>query len=346
MKRGITFLTIVIAVVIMLIFASTATISIINVSNNSSKTKIATEYAYVQEAVNNYYNQNNDYPTTSSVTVDLQNVNNGDLIQFNLEDNKDNKIILYQIDLTLLGNLDLVYGKESQTSDIYAVSKKTGNIYYLQGVKIGSKTYFTLTDELKEIINYVDKNESTVTLDGISFVPSTKNWTNKKIATKVLIPNKYTNVTVSVVYNSTNKNYNNYNEVNSFNQYYIDDIEGNYVINVAYNNGQNQTFNVSNFDNVAPVVSISNKVDIVAKDGNESYSYVSITNKSDDLSGIKYIKYEKEKIETNDIATYFKTNGIELQKDIIEFDNTTKNITVYVEDNAGNYSYARIDVSN
>ena len=50
MKKGITFMTVIIAVVIMIIFVSTVTISSISILNDSTKNKFATEIAFIQEA--------------------------------------------------------------------------------------------------------------------------------------------------------------------------------------------------------------------------------------------------------------------------------------------------------
>lgn len=107
-----------------------------------------------------------------------------------------------------------------------------------------------------------------------------------------------------------------------------------------------QTYAITNFDNISPTFVVSDRIDLVSNDNNSSsYSYIEVKDVVDEFSGIKYIKYERENItDTNsqdavdDIAIYFKTNGINLNSDMIEIDENTKYITVYVEDNAGNYS--------
>ncbi len=351
MKKGITFMTIISAVIIMIIFISTVTISSMSILNNSNKTKFATEIAYIQEAVNNYLDKYNEYPILSSINVDLDNVEENDLEQFNDEDKTgDNIVVLYVLDFNKLGNIERIYGK-GNTSDknIYALSKTTGKVYYLKGVNVGSTTYFTLTDDLKKIINYVPTNNNSVTKDGISFIPSTLNWTADIITTRIVVSDKYTDngkeVDVSVRYSSNGeKKYTITKDSN--NECIVDDIIGNYSIKVKYGDGnsQTQTFSITNFDNVPPSFEVSDRIDLISREEGTHYSYVEVKNVADDLSGIKSIKYERENIsDTNknddfdEIATYFKTNGIELNGDIIEFDQSTKYITIYVEDNAGNY---------
>lgn len=351
-KRGITLVAVMVAVVIMIIFATTVTIATFNILNDSKRNKFAAEIAFIQEAVNNYYDKNDEYPISESINVNLSNVSDEDRVQFNMEDNYDSNLItLYEVDLAKLGQIDLIYGNATNAQDIYAVSKKTGKVYYLEGVSVGNTTYFTLTDELKKLINYVDTNEDTVTKDGISFVLSTIEWTNNPIVTKVLVPSDYTNITIVAKKNETNETLNVSDAVSRdhFYEYSVNEdvstqVEANYSILVSYKKDgviYNQTYSVTNFDNEYPVLNISDKIELVSKNEEDVYRYVRVENQSDALSGVKYIKYERENIADEDAVIYFKNNGIELQSDIIEIDNTTKYITVYIEDNAGNYTLIR-----
>lgn len=359
-KDGMTFLTVMVAVVIMLIFASTVTIAAVNISNNSKKNKFATEIAFVQESVNNYFDKNNEYPIEESVNVNLASVNSNDKTQFESEENySTNVITLYKIDLSKLGKIEVVYGNGTNAQDIYAVSKTTGKVYYLEGVQVSGTTYFTLTDDLKNIINYVDTNEETITKDGISFISSTLEWTNKPVSTRVLVPNKYTNVTIVAKKEGASLTFNVSDSISidSFNEYIVNGSdsskeEGNYSILVSYqkmdDNNQlvsyNQTYSVTNFDNDFPKLVLSDKQEMISNDGKEEYRYIRVEEQSDALSGIKYIKYERENISDEDAVIYFKNNGIELQGDIIEYDKNTKYLTVYIEDNAGNYTLVRKDL--
>ena len=351
-KKGLTLAAVMVAVVIMIIFATTISIAAINISNDAKKNRFASEIAFVQEAVNNYYNKYNEYPVLESISVDLSNVKDIDIVQFSTENNYESKlIILYEINLSKLGELEITYGNSKTEQDVYAVSKETGKVYYLEGVVVRNNTYFTLTDDLKKAINYVDSNQYLVTKDKISFIPSTTNWTNKPISTKLLVPQDYTNVTIVAKKDMTNESVkvSAAQSVDYFNEYMINDIgtsqvEGNYSIIVSYQKegiSYNQTYSITNFDNVSPNLSVSDKVELVSKNEDDTYRYVKIEKQDDTLSGVKSIKYERENIAEEDAVIYFKNNGIELQSDIIEFDDKTKYITIYMEDNAGNYTLVR-----
>ena len=260
MKKGITFVAVMVTVAIMFILVSTVTISAINVINNSQKTKFATELAYVKEAVDNYYTTYNTYPIDGSVTVNLKEVKDVDKKQFQGEDGyTSDSIVLYVINKEKLGITETVYGNGNVTdNDIYVFSKKTDSVYYLKGLKIGGKTYYTLTDDLKKIINYEESN-----------------------------------------FNSSD--------------------EGN---------------NTSRENNIN--IELGEKKALVSSDGTEKHYYVPVKI-TDDLGEIKIKKFEREIFSSDEEAKiYFKTNGIELQEDIIELDEDTKGVTVYVEDNQGN----------
>ena len=111
---------------------------------------------FVQEIVNEYKKNTEEYPINNSVSIDLSNVKDSSKFQFDKETKKGQTITLYEIDFSLLEKTDLINGnkKNNDQTDIYAVSEKTGIVYYLKGVKVSNLTYYTLTDDLKEIIGY------------------------------------------------------------------------------------------------------------------------------------------------------------------------------------------------
>lgn len=259
MKKGITLISVMSTVAIMFILISTVTISAFNITNNTQKTKFATEIAYIKEAVDNYYTLNNSYPIGESVNVVPESND-----QFDGETQNNDKVTLYIIDKTKIGITETVYGNKNQgnnddekATDIYVFSKDTKRVYYLKGLDVGGQVYYTLTDDLKKLINYNEKSQ---------------------------------------------------------------------------NPDLNET--IEN-DNNAPQISIGEKKEIISTDENEKYYYVPV-NVVDNESGIKIVKFEREIMSEENAKVYFKTNGIELQEEIIEFNVETKGVTVYAEDNDGN----------
>ena len=163
MKRGITAASVAVIVLIILILAGTITVSSYNSVQNAKKLVFAIEIANIQEEVTKYHNDdviNNDYPTNNNLyTLNLSSVQSASIGQFSGE-TKDasNQISLYEVDLSDIGITDTTYGNKKNDRDVYVLSKETGKVYYIGGVKAKNKTYYTLTQDLIDIKN---RNEKT-----------------------------------------------------------------------------------------------------------------------------------------------------------------------------------------
>lgn len=340
MKKGITMLALIITILIMLIISSTVVISGSGVLNSSKAIKFGTEISYVQSLVDSYKEYNNgNYPITDiSLNINISKVNVEDRTQFNGEDISDNLLSLYKFDKSLFEGIDLLFGNEKDSLDVYAVSIKTGKVYYLKGVKISVKTYFTLTDDLKEKIGYTNIDENILNKDGIIFESSNKNWTSDIINSSVRVPTDYKDTLVEVNGSSTTTIEKNASK-DGYDVYSISSISGNYSVKVSYNkNGKNlfQIFNVENFDNVKPVITVDNTKNFISSDSKEITLSI---NAIDELSGIKLLKYETEKIDEDNIPSYFRNNGIDISNNTITLNKYVSYITIYAQDYAGNYTY-------
>ncbi|MEG2310416.1 MAG: type II secretion system protein, partial [Clostridia bacterium] len=346
-KRGVSLVVLIATLAIMVLLTTTVTISAAAVSNNAKRVKFATEIAYVQECVNAYNLKNLDsYPVNNSITINLTGVSAKALSQFNNETQTNSQIILYEIDFNLLGKTELKYGNKASNDDVYAVSKDTGKVYYVKGEKIGSDTYFTLTNDLKKVINYVDVSTNQVNKDGIIFLPSTIEWTNQKITADIKVPNNYTAVTVTATQNGSSAANMSISSTNArYNIYTQNTLNSNYEITIMYtdnNISKKQTFNVNNFDSTKPTLTLStlNSIDSQSQKSN----YVKVENTTVGNSGLKVLKYENELIQAHLVPTYFKSNGMNVENNIIKIPYATRNITVYLEDKAGNYTFKTLDV--
>lgn len=337
MKKGITLTTLVIMIAIILIISTTTVVSSVNILNTSKLLKFGTEISYIQSIVDSYSEKNNgELPISDIVRVDISNVNVDDLEQFNGEDIIDDNIILNKFDNSLFEGIDLLYGneKKSDKTDIYAISLKTKRVYYVKGIKVLNKVYFTLTEDLMSKIRYTN-NKNSLYNDDIIFESSNTNWTNKIIVTNIKVPSSYTDVSVSV--NNENIELNNVSD--GYNIYIVDTITGNYSVNVDYtknNNAFSKKYYVNKFDNEAPIILISDIKNLVSQDLEKTLISIEST---DNLSGIKSLKYETEKIKEGNISSYFKNSGIDIKNDVITLSKNVSQITIYAEDNAGNVAF-------
>lgn len=343
-------MTLMITVVVMIILTTTVSVSGVVVYNNYKKVKFATEIAFIDQGVNNYYKFNSEYPVSDTVIVDISKLSSNAIEQFKDENIANNKITLYKLDKQLIGKNETIYGNEKTPEDIYAISDVTGRIYYIKGIKSSNTTYYTLTEDLKKIIN-IDEIKKVESVDNITFEKKYSGYVNTQEQVTIKIPEIYQNVSVSVYSDGILKNSGitkSSNDGKGFDIYITEPILQNSDVVVLYTKNEEQKkqiFSVDNIDTVAPTFDVSVPTKIVDDLGN-TYYLVELSNIKDDISGIKSIKYETEKIFSEQINSYFSNNGKNLSKDtyVIKDEVTSGYITVYISDIAGNIAYKYIEV--
>ena len=210
MKKGFSLVNLLVTIFVIIILTSTVVISANSIYNSNKKVKFASEISYIKELVNSYMvNNNGNLPSNSEVITSIRDISRDEMqSQFQDEDiSNENTIVLNKIDMSMInpGTLQYGNGTEEKSDDIYCISKKTGRIYYARGCKIGSKTYYTLTDELKKAIKYTESNNIN---DGIIFYDGNLDNGIKEIDIK--IPDSYldvelTSTDVSFEYSSKNQ---------------------------------------------------------------------------------------------------------------------------------------------
>lgn len=364
MKKGITVSLIATFIAVMIILATTITISANKSISNAKLRSFVTELSLIQDKVNQKLKEGTDSSYVSDViSMKLQYGDTDNIIseQFVGEDIANNTVQLYEIDLNNLEIYNTTYGKKNDSTDIYAVSEKTGKVYYVKGVKANGTTYHTLTEDLNIMIGnkFVNTNQT----EQIKFLPSDIYWTNKAITTEVIYPTTWTDtdITVSAISDSDEiidcGNPRSYKDGYNAIKVNIEEIVGNYTITINYTkNGtsKTETFHIENYDNTPPVISEVNQAYVKTKDTIKAY--IKDIFATDSQSGVKVIKYESEDLtninfpeEEEDklkrIKEYFSSYGSTLEDDKILIDNTATKYTIYAEDNAGNVSFKKVEIS-
>ena len=139
-EKGITLVTLIAAIVIMLIISSTL---IYNANVGASTKRLNNMYSDItilKGKIDIYYSKYGTLPILHKYTKidNIKELNNNDNENF------------YIIDIESLENLTLNYGKGyekektdklSQETDIYVVNEKSHNIYYIKGIKFENKLY-------------------------------------------------------------------------------------------------------------------------------------------------------------------------------------------------------------
>lgn len=332
MKKGVSLVSLVVIIIILGILAGIVVVSGLDSAQTINIQTFASELLSVQNATDEYYKRYEKYPVVTEVILNTSEVDASDLNQFENENIVEGKIYFQIIDISLLGIKDLEYGSFEQTKDIYVLSENTGKVYYLQGAEYENKVYYTLTEELYELLairpsELLTSNE--VKKLDVIFVPSEVKYTNNPITVKVKMPKEATIKPITI---PEGKSVSEESVEGAYKTFIINettqDRNGNYTIQVNYTyNGIDKTveYIVNNFDNTPPVISINE-----TNDGNIRIIKVE---QQDTESGIKSLKYAETNIED---ASYFEHYGKPITGSELRLD-FDLDYTIYAEDNAGNY---------
>ncbi len=152
-NNGITLITLVITIVVMLILSFTISINANDYIERTKKTNLDTDLQRLQEKVEIYYSKNKEIPVLNKYT-------NVAMLEKKENDNEN----YYVIDLDKLEGIELNYGKDfekakqiegeiSDLLDIYIINEESHVIYYPKGVKFDNKIYYTLAGGQSQINN-------------------------------------------------------------------------------------------------------------------------------------------------------------------------------------------------
>ena len=151
-KLGITMIALMFTILIVIILASTVTISASNIIKTTKKKEFAKEIYTIQRKVDEYNFKNSKLPIGDSILFDISNVK--DKEGFSLEPSySSGKVTLYKINYYEADIENLNRGLNKEENDIYVVSKDTKKVYYLKGIKFDDKYYYTLDDTLKNSLD-------------------------------------------------------------------------------------------------------------------------------------------------------------------------------------------------
>lgn len=141
MKKGVSLLVVIVAVTVMLIIISAATVIGTGAITTANYEEYVSELNRVSDNVNEYYIENKELPVTGEV-VSATSLGNEFLA--NMKDKGDLEENLYIVDLSKLKDSTIKKGKGNVSDqDIYLVTQNSQNVYYLKGFKYKAKVYFT-----------------------------------------------------------------------------------------------------------------------------------------------------------------------------------------------------------
>lgn len=148
-KKGVTLISILIIVVVISALTSIITISSNVIMKNVYKREFKAEYYLVKSAVDDYIIRNSGNIDFEETEIDLSNISNKYLIQFEDETIIDNKIEAYEVNLNKIGVYNTTYGNKlnENADDIYVVTKDKQSVYYKKGFSNEEFIYYKAIED-------------------------------------------------------------------------------------------------------------------------------------------------------------------------------------------------------
>ena len=139
-KSGVTLSVIVIAVVLMVITISSASIIGTRAISTANFEEYKSELNRVSNNVNEYYLSNKKLPVTNEI-IDINTVDTG--LKNAIITNGDDNDAMYVVDMSAIADSSIENGKGTVASkDVYLVSSESQNVYYLKGFKYNGTVYY------------------------------------------------------------------------------------------------------------------------------------------------------------------------------------------------------------
>lgn len=155
-KKGISLIVLGVIIIVMGMLVGMVAISTQGIMKETDAREFASELKQLEYLVKQYkkLNDNADFNFTPHVlTVSTLTAEQKEQMTEEIASGVTS-ITLYELDFNELDINDTMYGKkeDGNADDVYVVSNTTGKVYYLKGFKWEDKTYYTLTDELNELL--------------------------------------------------------------------------------------------------------------------------------------------------------------------------------------------------
>lgn len=148
-KKGVTLVILAVTIIVALILLSTIIVSYDKIKVSMNKRSFAQEIYTIQKLCDEYRFKNNSFPTVSESPYFFVEAKAKAPEQFSSEEDNEE---LYEIDLAKIGVENVSRGIKDSDNDVYVISKKTNIVYYLEGFEVRDEIYYTLTEELNNLL--------------------------------------------------------------------------------------------------------------------------------------------------------------------------------------------------
>lgn len=150
-NKGITLVTLVLAIVIMLIISSILIYNADTATKTKALNSMYNDISSLANKIQIYYSKYGEIPAIKEPYTNVES------IKFINQNDSDK---YYVIDLEALEKVTLSYGKDyskykeganAELTDIYVINEQSHNIYYIKGVQVDEITYYTIPGKYTKV---------------------------------------------------------------------------------------------------------------------------------------------------------------------------------------------------
>lgn len=141
MKKGVSLMTVIIAVSVMIILVSSVCVIGSSAISSANFEEYKSEIERVADEINIYINEKGTLPITNQ-NISIDSLGQKFLEEVNEKNDLSNKF--YVIDVSKLNDYTIEKGKGNlNNKDVFLIAENSNNVYYLKGFKYRGKVYFT-----------------------------------------------------------------------------------------------------------------------------------------------------------------------------------------------------------
>lgn len=141
MKKGVSLITVIIAVSVMIILVSSVCVIGSSAISSANFEEYKSEIERVADEINIYINEKGTLPITNQ-NISIDSLGQKFLEEVNEKNDLSNKF--YVIDVSKLNDYTIEKGKGNlNNKDVFLIAENSNNVYYLKGFKYRGKVYFT-----------------------------------------------------------------------------------------------------------------------------------------------------------------------------------------------------------
>ncbi|MCI8353009.1 MAG: hypothetical protein HFJ58_05405 [Clostridia bacterium] len=150
-NKGITLVTLMLAIIIMLIISSVILYNANTAMNTRALNDMYKDITIIKDRVDIYYAQYGTLPIIKTLYTNVENIKN-----ININDNEN----YYVVDIEALENVTLTYGKDykeykqapnNEKTDLYIINEQSHTIYYVEGITLDNINYYTIPNEYTKV---------------------------------------------------------------------------------------------------------------------------------------------------------------------------------------------------